>query len=128
NTVVPTTGGMSYDINDANVGSLAGTTAGTVTWSYPAFKTAKKDLIFNLNAYENTTGTAQAIMQPAGITGFGSVVTLSGTCTGATLGTGANTGCTALAVPYPCCTGNPTGSCNTLQFLTLPSSMGGTQT
>jgi hypothetical protein len=78
-----------------------GTTAGSVVWSEPEQGSARKSAILYLSGYENATGTAQAITLPASFATVGYVVTSGGSCAGVAI-----SGAT----------------------VTLPSSMGSTQT
>jgi hypothetical protein len=82
--------------------TLNGTTAGTAVSSEPIISSNRKVFDIYLNGYENTTATAQTISIPVAFaTSIGAVSTVSGTCTGVTATTSA---------------------------ITLPSSMGATQT
>jgi hypothetical protein len=82
--------------------TLNGTTAGSAISSEPILSSARKKFSVYLNGYENTTGTAQTISMPVPFaTVVGAASTLSGTCTGVTA---------------------------TTSTVTLPSSMGATQT
>lgn len=82
--------------------TLSGTTAGTAVWSEPVISTGQKKFRVYLNGYENTTATPQTIAMPAAFaTVISTVETVSGTCTGITA---------------------------TTSTVTLPSSMGATQT
>ena len=51
------------EINDT-LGSLSGTTAGSISWSMPFQGSAYKKFIAYLNGYENDTTTAQTISFP----------------------------------------------------------------
>lgn len=117
-----------YQVTTSDVGAITGTTAGMATWSFPIFTDNSKTLIVKLNSYENTTATAQRFMLPWGLSSLGIVSADTGNCTGITIGTGSNTGCTAVSTPHPCCNGRRAGTCSSLQFATLPSSMGRAQT
>lgn len=119
---------LHYSVTSPGAGALVGTTAGSVTWTFPTFTDVAKTLVVTLNGYENTTATAQLFMLPAGLSSLGTAAADTGRCSGVTIGTGANTGCTAAFAPYRCCIGSGKGTCNTLQFVTLPSNMSGTQT
>lgn len=75
--------------------TLSGTTSGTVSWNMPQQGSAKKYFRLYMNAYENTTATAQTITYP---TAFSTATIVMGNNTGTTIST-------------------------TLTTLTLPSSM-----
>ena len=81
--------------------SVTGTTAGHAVWSEPEQGLSRKSALVYLNGYENTTATAQTITLPTSFATVGYVATDGGSCTGVTV-----SGAT----------------------VTLPSSMGGTQT
>ena len=81
--------------------TVTGTTAGAAVWSQPQQGSSFKQAVLYLNGYENTTGTAQTITLPASFATVAYVTTSGGSCTGVTI-----SGTT----------------------LTLPSSMGATQT
>lgn len=81
--------------------SLAGTTAGAAVFSEPTISSAFKQFNVALNAYENTTATAQTIAMPIPFAAVTNVVTIAGTCTSVT---------------------------TTTSTVTLPASMSGTQT
>lgn len=54
---------------NAGATTLNGTTTGTAIWAEPFSGSACKKVIVQLNAYENTTGTAQTITFPTPFTG-----------------------------------------------------------
>jgi hypothetical protein len=92
--------GASFNPSVLNL-AVAGTTAGTYQATETFQGTAQKEALVYLNGYENATATAQTVTLPSSFATVGYVETVGGTCTGVTI-----SGAT----------------------LTLPSSMGATQT
>jgi hypothetical protein len=85
-----------------------GTSAGSFTWSEPVIGSNRKTVRIYLNGYENTTATPQTFAAPIAFTDnnhTSSIQTVAGTCTGITINTAAG-----------------------VSTVTLPSSMGATQT